>query len=63
MAAAIDPNLEFLSDPFGKGNAEMEKMFARDLTESDQIRWEEWEKRPLLSRVRERFYHLFSHWL
>ena len=42
---------------------EMEKMFARDLEESDQIRWEEWEKRPLLSKIRERFYHLFSHWL
>ena len=33
---------------------EMEKMFAEDLAESDQIRWEEWEKRPLLSRIRER---------
>ena len=42
---------------------EMEKMFATDLAESDQIRWEEWEKRPFLSKVRERFYHLFSHWL
>ncbi len=42
---------------------EMEKMFAADLAESDQIRWEEWEKRPLFSKVRERFYHLFSHWL
>ena len=26
---------------------EMEKMFAQDLAESDQIRWEEWKKRPL----------------
>jgi cardiolipin synthase len=42
---------------------EMEKMFATDLAESDQIRWEEWEKRPSLSKVREGFYHLFSHWL
>jgi cardiolipin synthase len=42
---------------------EMEKMFARDLTESDQIRWKEWKKRPLLSKLRERFSHLFSHWL
>ena len=42
---------------------EMEKMFAADLAESDQIRWEEWKKRPLLSRIRERFAHLFSHWL
>ena len=42
---------------------EMEKMFARDLAESDQIRWEDWKKRSLLSKIRERFYHLFSHWL
>jgi cardiolipin synthase len=42
---------------------EMEKIFASDLEESDQIRLEEWEKRPLLSRIRERFAHLFSHWL
>ncbi len=41
----------------------MGKMFARDLTESDQIRWEDWKKRPLPSKIREQFYHLFSHWL
>jgi len=41
----------------------MEKMFARDFAESDQIRWEDWKKRPLLSRIREGFYHLFSRWL
>jgi cardiolipin synthase len=37
----------------------MEKMFARDLAESDQIRLEEWEKRPLLIKIREWFSHLF----
>jgi cardiolipin synthase A/B len=42
---------------------EMEKMFARDLAESDQIKWEEWKERPLLPRIREWFAHLFSHWL
>ncbi len=42
---------------------EMEKMFAMDLAESDQIRWEEWEKRPLFQRIRECFAHLFSHWM
>jgi cardiolipin synthase len=41
---------------------EMEKMFARDLAKSDPIRWEDWKKRPLLSRIRERLAHLFSHW-
>ncbi|HME43879.1 MAG TPA: phospholipase D-like domain-containing protein [Syntrophorhabdales bacterium] len=40
---------------------EMEKMFARDLAESDQIRWEEWKKRPLLIKIREWFSHLFAH--
>jgi cardiolipin synthase A/B len=42
---------------------EMEKMFAMDLAESDQIQWEEWKKRPLLPRIREWFAHLFSHGL
>jgi cardiolipin synthase len=42
---------------------EMEKMFARDLAESDQIQWEEWKKRPLFQRIREWFAHLFAHWL
>jgi cardiolipin synthase A/B len=42
---------------------EMETMFARDLAASVQIRWEDWEKRPLLSRIRERLAHLFSRWL
>ena len=39
---------------------EMEKMFAKDLAQSDQIRWEEWKKRPLLSRIWEQLAHLFS---
>ena len=39
---------------------EMEKMFAGDLAESDQIRWEEWKKRPLLIKIREWFSHLFA---
>jgi len=43
--------------------AEMEKMFAMDLAESDQIQWEEWKKRPLFPRIREWFAHLFDHWL
>ena len=41
---------------------EMEDMFAKDLAESEQIRWEEWKKRPLLSRIREQLAHLFSDW-
>ncbi len=42
---------------------EMEKMFATDLAESGEIRWEEWRKRPLLSKIRERLAHLISRWL
>jgi cardiolipin synthase len=43
--------------------AEMEKIFARDLAESHQIKWEEWNERPLFSKMREWFAHLFDHWL
>jgi cardiolipin synthase A/B len=42
---------------------EMEKMFARDLAESDQIQWNKWEKRPLLHKIKEGFAHLFVRWL
>ena len=42
---------------------EMEKMFAKDIAESDQITWEEWKKRPVFPRMREWFAHLFSHWM
>jgi cardiolipin synthase A/B len=42
---------------------EMEKMFARDLAESDEVRWEEWKKRPLFIKIKEWFSHLFARWL
>ena len=42
---------------------EMEKMFARDLSNSEQITWQEWQKRPLLPRAREWFLNLFVRWL
>ena len=42
---------------------EMEKMFARDIAESEQIQWEEWKKRPLFQRIREWFAHLFVRWM
>ena len=41
----------------------MEEMFARDLAQSDQVRWEEWKKRPLRLKFREWFSHLFTYWL
>jgi cardiolipin synthase len=42
---------------------EMERMFARDLAESDQIQWDKWGKRPLWQKIKEAFAHLFSHWM
>ncbi len=42
---------------------EMEKMFASDLAESDEIVWEEWKKRPFFSKLREQLAHLISRWL
>ena len=53
-------NAVILSHEFA---VEMEKMFARDLAESDQIQWAEWRKRPLVPRIREWLAHLFSHWM
>ncbi len=44
-------------------SAAMNKMFARDIEESDQIKLEEWKKRPLFPRLREWLAHLLSHWL
>jgi cardiolipin synthase len=41
----------------------MEDMFAGDIAESDQIRWEEWKERPLSLKIREWFSHLFARWL
>ncbi len=53
-------NTVILSGDFA---SEMERMFSRDLAESDRINEEEWEKRPWASRVREWFSHLFSQML
>jgi cardiolipin synthase len=43
--------------------AEMEKMFAHDLAESDQVRWEDWKSRPFSLKFKEWFSHLFAYWL
>ena len=42
---------------------EMEKMFDSDLAGSKQIQRDEWENRPMLSRVREWFVNLFKRFL
>ncbi|HWR68881.1 MAG TPA: phospholipase D-like domain-containing protein [Desulfomonilia bacterium] len=55
-----EANAVVLSSEFA---AEMERTFANDLVESHQITWEEWKKRPLFTRMREWFAHLFIHWL
>jgi cardiolipin synthase A/B len=44
-------------------SAAMEKMFAKDLKESDRVKLEEWRKRPLFPRIREWLAHLLSRWL
>ena len=42
---------------------QMEQLFARDLAASDEIRREEWKKRPWGLKIREWFSHLFAHFL
>ena len=42
---------------------EMEAMFEKDIEESNQIRLEQWKKRPLLERIRESIMRLFQYWL
>ncbi|MGZ3807557.1 MAG: phospholipase D-like domain-containing protein, partial [Bacteriovorax sp.] len=42
---------------------QMEKRFAKDLEESDEIQWEKWKKRPFWQKIKEAFAHLFSHWM
>jgi cardiolipin synthase len=42
---------------------EMEKMFARDLAESERIQWDTWKNRSFLQKIKESFAHLFVRWL
>jgi cardiolipin synthase len=42
---------------------EMERMFAKDIAESDQIQREAWGKRPLVQKIKEKFAHVFYQWL
>ncbi|MDI6743217.1 MAG: cardiolipin synthase [Smithella sp.] len=42
---------------------EMERMFANDLAQSDQIELDKWEQRPFSQKIKEAFAHLFSRWL
>jgi cardiolipin synthase len=42
---------------------EMEAMFEKDVTESNQIYLEQWEKRPLSERIKEWLTRLLQYWL
>jgi cardiolipin synthase len=53
-------NAVILSQNFA---VEMEAMFVRDLENSKQIKWDEWQQRPVLPRIREWFVNLFVRWL
>jgi len=53
-------NAVILSKEFA---AEMEEMFARDLAESEEIRLEAWEKRPVLEKIKQWIAHRFKRWL
>jgi cardiolipin synthase A/B len=43
--------------------ADMEKTFAKDLAESHEIKWDDWQERSLFSQLQEWFAHLFDHWM
>jgi cardiolipin synthase len=60
LSSNDEVNAVILSREFA---VEMEKMFVRDLANSRQIQWDEWEKRPLFQRIRTWFVHLFSSWM
>jgi cardiolipin synthase len=60
MLSDDEANAVILSREFA---AEMEKSFAKDLAESHQITWDEWKERPVLSKLREWYAHLFVRWL
>jgi cardiolipin synthase len=42
---------------------EMDALFKKDIEESNQIRLEQWKKRPLIERIRESVMRLFQYWL
>jgi cardiolipin synthase len=43
--------------------AQMEKMFAADVGESQQITLEQWKRRPIMQRVKERLARIGAYWL
>lgn len=53
-------NAIILSRPFAR---EMEAMFLEDLAESDAISLDQWRRRPLLHRIKEKMARLVEYWL
>jgi cardiolipin synthase A/B len=53
-------NAVILNHDFAIG---MEKMFDKDLAESDQIQWDKWKKRSIWQKIKESYAHLFFHWM
>jgi cardiolipin synthase A/B len=47
----------------GESAAQMETVFARDLTASNEILWDQWRRRTLLSRMEQGIAHLLLRWL
>jgi hypothetical protein len=41
----------------------METLFEKDIEQSDQVKLEDWEKRPFFPRLGQWFAHLFVYWL
>lgn len=60
MLSNDEVNAVILSREFA---VKMERMFADDLAQSDQIHLEKWEKRPLLQKLREAAAGLFTRWM
>lgn len=42
---------------------EMERMFVKDLADSEEVQWSTWKHRPLVEKIREWVAHLFLRWL
>jgi cardiolipin synthase len=53
-------NAVILSSDFA---LEMERTFANDLEQSDQIQLDKWRERPLAEKIKDVFAHLFPRWL
>ncbi|HJV66770.1 MAG TPA: cardiolipin synthase [Geomonas sp.] len=60
LSSNYEVNAVVLSPRFGTA---MEEMFSKDLSESNEITWEQWQKRSITERTKELFAHMMSHLL